>query len=814
MNRDQTTQPIPQIIATGARRSAALLVFVTTLLLCWAYLNTTPLDTSEAFKLSDVPNQELEGFHHAETSADGRGFRWSNGDGEITLDSQGTATHVLKLTISAPRPDNQPVPVSIEIDDQSLASFEVGAQTEHYWILVPDPGPTSSILEINSPTFQPLNNSQDTRSKLGIAMFDLTWNATSRPGWIVPAQALGIALAAGLFFLMLQRAGIPLLPGLVAIALLVAISISMRHSEIRFLYRWNALLLSLGLSVICGIGALIARPQPDDGPLNWQVWIREHALALGGYTLISVIILPQLFQNLASGVPGYGDSYEYLWKIQLFKDSLVDAHQTPIYLPWLMYPAGFELANSEMTPANTLLGLPVTWLFGPVVSFNLLLISSYILSAFFTYLLARRLGAHPLAAWVGGIAFGFALRRNYQMLGHLPLMPTQYLPLALYGLEGMLTRRRNWDAFVAAVGLALATWASLYYGPTFALFMLAYALLRLGLRGTIDILRQGWRTIVLAGITLIALIGPFIQPYLEQRQNTGGLKHQLIHLQVHAARLGDYLLTNPNHPIWGDWARQFHRNDGGEHFVALGYSVLILIALGFMFARPRRLVGILAILMSITFVLTLGPDTTLPGGQNVNLPVRFIYDHVPVLNGIRVWNRFVTYISLCAAVIIALLLSRLSGRSYYAATALAGLAIVIEFAVLIPHFIVPGPRPVDTWINAQADNAAVIEVPYVVYGTNVYFAYAQGKPSAMWYGTFDPPIYRENQGLINNFPSPESLALFERWGIGYIVVNKQRLQGLLPEWEESLKQFPQLTLAYDREYHQVYLLKSELTEFE
>ncbi|NTU83749.1 MAG: YfhO family protein, partial [Chloroflexales bacterium] len=558
LDTESTSAVSRQASATLSGRSAVwlaaapLLIFLSVALACGWYLQTAPFDDDGSFAMSSVSTPQLDGLYGAETNAEGRGYRWTDGDGSIELPAQSPGQHVLAISLSAPRPAAAPVPVALSWNGAPMAEIEPGPGPRRYSLLMPAAKVAwgKNSLGIASPTFRPV--ASDLR-ELGVAVFTVTWHGSGLPPWLPLAQAATIASASTALYLLLRRAGIPAPARLLTLGLLVAILISMRHSDPRFVERWHALLITCGLGLLAAAGLLAARPQPGDGPLPWRAWARLHWPALAGYTALTAVMLWPVLASFSTQIPGHpGDAFEYLWKLQLFSDYLVGRHQSPAFLPWLMYPEGFELANSEITPANTLLGLPITWRFGPIASFNALNLASYVLSGFFSYLLIHRLGARRLAAFVGGIVFAFTVRRYFQMsAGHLPLMPTQYLPLALYGLEGMLTRRRSWDAFVAALGLALATWASLYYGTTLVVFMAGYALLRTGLRPLAAWVAATWRPLALASVVLLALVAPFAQPYLEIREQGATMKHDRIQLELHSAQPSDYLLPNPFHPLLG-----------------------------------------------------------------------------------------------------------------------------------------------------------------------------------------------------------------------------------------------------------------------
>ena len=97
---------------------------------------------------------------------------------------------------------------------------------------------------------------------------------------------------------------------------------------------------------------------------------------------------PLIFKFTTS-IPGwvFGDNAEYLWKIWWFKHALLDLHVWPLFSPTIYHPYGFNLAYGEITPTNTLLTIPITAVFGEVVTYNFLALLSFVLSGFAMYLL-------------------------------------------------------------------------------------------------------------------------------------------------------------------------------------------------------------------------------------------------------------------------------------------------------------------------------------------------------------------------------------------------------------------------------------------
>src|SRR5206468_2342328 len=116
---------------------------------------------------------------------------------------------------------------------------------------------------------------------------------------------------------------------------------------------------------------------------------------------------------------------------------------------------GFDVALATVMPGASVLLAPVTFTAGPLAAYNVGVIFSPALAAFFAFLLCRRITRRFWPAIVGGWLFGFSSYVLGQMVGHLFLSMVFLLPaivhLVLRRLSGELSRR----AFVALMVVCL-----------------------------------------------------------------------------------------------------------------------------------------------------------------------------------------------------------------------------------------------------------------------------------------------------------------------------------------------------------------------
>ncbi|MCG8347460.1 MAG: hypothetical protein MI924_06725, partial [Chloroflexales bacterium] len=283
-------------------------------------------------------------------------------------------------------------------------------------------------------------------------------------------------------------------------------------------------------------------------------------------------------------------------------------------------------------------------------------------------------------------------------------------------------------------------------------------------------------------------------------------RHTYAQLFYHSVLPHEYLLPNPLHLIWGDWASQFLRPEVGEHWASLGYTAAALALAGAILGWRQRIVQALVIIALINVVMTLGPEWELPDGRTIPLPAGFVYAHVPILDNIRAWSRMTFYVSLCVALLASLALTKLPRRWYSAGWIVAAGLVVLESIANFPIFA-PHPRPVDLWLRQQAGPATVIDMPDFFNGSALYYTLFSEKANNGGYGTFAPRSLQEDWGLLQLFPYEPALRLMQRWQTDYIIVDTRKLGQRVADWEEQLATQLLVRQVYQDAEYRVYRLQ-------
>jgi hypothetical protein len=245
-----------------------------------------------------------------------------------------------------------------------------------------------------------------------------------------------------------------------------------------------------------------------------------------GYIAVALLMTWPLALGLGRDVPGdLGDALLNMWILAWGFDALPglltgSLTWTAFWNAPMFHPEPLALALSEHLIAQVLQGAPVYWLTGNIVlTYNLLFLSTSVLSALGTYLLVRDLTGDWRAGVISGLAFGFLPYRVAQ-ISHLQVLSTQWMPLALWGLHRFIRYGSRRALAGGTASLVMLHWSCGYYILFFAPCVAAFCLHELW---RLDQWRSRprWMGLVVAGAASLALTLPVLLPYLDVRSTYG-----------------------------------------------------------------------------------------------------------------------------------------------------------------------------------------------------------------------------------------------------------------------------------------------------
>jgi hypothetical protein len=501
------------------------------------------------------------------------------------------------------------------------------------------------------------------------------------------------------------------------------------------------------------------------------------AFAFIVYLVFTLALTWPLARGLAHDVPSdFGDPLFTMWVMAW------DA--THLGSGWwnanIFHPHPFALAYSEHFLPQALLALPIYFVTAnPILGYNVVFLSTFVLSGLGMFLFTRDLTGRCEGAMVAGLAYAFAPYR-IASLPHLHVLSSAWLPFVLLGFRRYLTTGRMPPLFGAVVAWVAQNLSSGYYIFFFSPAVVAYIAWELTVRRLWSNTRTV-ATIAAACAAVVAMTVPFMLPYLALR-NRDFSPRAAREVDRFAADVYSYLTAAPNLRVWGERLRAWPKPESAlfpgltiaalavfgcirawrdARFagwftttviaitlvlstLAFGWSIRLpllkitslgraalaaaaLVTIALVGSRASRAAtrrwlqqpaAILSLLAAAAVVLSLGTRITAKGRVVLeSAPYALLYRFVPGFDALRVPSRFAMLVAFCLAGLVGIGIAAVGDdRRRRIAALVAGAFIAIEFA--------PTPFPINgnSTAYARADLAPL--------------------PDTVESGAGAPPVYR------------------------------------------------------------------------
>ena len=467
------------------------------------------------------------------------------------------------------------------------------------------------------------------------------------------------------------------------------------------------------------------------------------------YLVLAVVFTWPLSAHLTTTTGSGLDPLLQTWVLAWDAHALITDPRTVWHAP-IFFPYPETLAYSDHHLLLAMMTLPLIITGGPVLAYNLLVLTSYALTGWAVYLLARDMLARTddmrmriVGAFAAGALFAFGTYRITHVV-HLQLLQTAWLPLALLFLRRLLCdsetgnrRWRNAALFGLFAGIQCAT--ALYYAYFAALALGLSITVRL--RDVLNYQRQHdfWQRIgglALGGALAVLIAAPVTLPYIRVYEYLGVVR-SLRELDNWSAPLQAYLAVVPTNWLYGGRGAWFAAS-GGEFALFPGFvTAMLAIAslalavwerIGNRKSVPSALIGasdaiFLALLASCAWVLSLGVGIRLErGGEMLPIPMPYatLYERIPGFGALRVPARWAMLTHLALALLASFTLvhigqwlrSMVNHRLALIISAVIGTVALVEHASFpLPLATIPTPKPVYAWLGAQRDMRALLELP-------------------------------------------------------------------------------------------------------
>lgn len=249
----------------------------------------------------------------------------------------------------------------------------------------------------------------------------------------------------------------------------------------------------------------------------------------------------------------------------------------------IFYPEPLTIAYSEHLTAQMVQALPVLAATDNVIlAYNLLFLSTFVLSGLGVFLLVRDLTGRPLAAFVAGLAFAFAPYR-FGQLSHIQVLSAQWMPFVLYGFRRYLETGRRRSLAGGSAALVAQNLSCGYYTLFFTPFAGAYVLYELAMRRRLGDW-AAWRAFGAAGLLVALLTLPFLTPYLDVRSGGIGVR-TMGDISKYSADVHAFATAPSRLWLWGERLATFPR---GEGLAFPGFAILALALTGILAGFLRK----------------------------------------------------------------------------------------------------------------------------------------------------------------------------------------------------------------------------------
>ncbi len=407
-----------------------------------------------------------------------------------------------------------------------------------------------------------------------------------------------------------------------------------------------------------------------------------------------------LVLQFTTAIPGDGfDGWQNYWNLWWVKTAVLDLHDSPYFTTYLYHPTGYSLYFHTLNIFNALLTLPIQLNFGLTVSYNFVVLFSFVIGGYGTYLLAlhimkagARVSDH-LIAFLAGIVFTFSPFHFAHLLGHMQVISLEWLPFYALMLVKSLTSEKVRLASHIGLPLLFLVLAALcdWY---FALYLLIFSALYLGYR--IWVQRQPGKPLLRTGLILLLsgiILSPLLVPMIvEALQGSDYLLSPFDATVRLSADLLAFITGNEFHPLWGQAAARLSEaftSSTSERMVFAGYIPLALA--GYALLGRRRAGAFWLAGGLIFFVLSLGPYLHIAGRETpIPLPYLAVYHLLPFFRIARSVSRFDAMVMLSLAPLVALGLQRLVTPLAETRRRVLALAVI----ALVCFEFLPAPYPV------------------------------------------------------------------------------------------------------------------------
>ncbi len=371
------------------------------------------------------------------------------------------------------------------------------------------------------------------------------------------------------------------------------------------------------------------------------------------YSLLTILFFAPCLKSFATELIGPPeDNMVHFWNMWWANKVFFQQEGSLAFSKYIFYPEGGSLLFQAYSFYNIFLSTVLTKFFSLVTVYNLLILSTFVLSGLGAYLLIRYLTDDSDISLIGGLIFAFNPSHFAHSLHHIEISSIQFIPFfVLFFIKALRSNSRR-DTFLACLFFALNGLCSLYYfilGIYFMVFSYVYLIWK---KKQI-ILPEALAKIGLIIGSTVTILSPWLF-----RMITLSFKHPDVtassRMDVFVVDLFALFTPHPNHIFAGlpivEYINNTFTGFSWEFTAYLGMVNIVLIAFTFKGIIKNTAKYFLAAFLFI--VLSMGTYVHVLGRQtSIALPYAII-KHVPLLSSMRTPSRAIVFAYLFLAIIV------------------------------------------------------------------------------------------------------------------------------------------------------------------
>lgn len=471
---------------------------------------------------------------------------------------------------------------------------------------------------------------------------------------------------------------------------------------------------------------------------------KMNAIALVIFAILTffMVYLPVSI-DISKTYIGYGEVVfwsNFFWWFEYSISNILN----PLVHTYIFHPMGLRMLDGIFP---MLLFVPITKLFGSVVSYNLYVLTSFAVAGYGMFLLARHITNNVYAGFIAGIIFAFFPFHFGSALGHLHTLSIQWAPFFFLYLLKMSENPTSKNIFLTSLFFAINAHTSWTITIMIAIFIGIFILFYWRCLFS----KEYYLKTISFFVLCLVLSSPALYVMLSEIITNKHMAKSAGDFIYYSSDLLGFVTPSPLHSIFGNNTAEIYKSFSGnisENITFIGYTVLFLSVVGAFFSWSSKYGKFFTTSVIVFFILSLGPVLHINGvysftRQNIEIILPgFLSPYIPVLDMIRVPSRYFIMAMLGLSILSAYgicMISKWISESKLTSLARILLLIIIPLGILFEYMTKISTQnvvKVPEFYHSLGDvdlRKPILEVPVNLIGARSHVGASDGKLMIHYY---------------------------------------------------------------------------------